>query len=149
MGEEIKNEDFKQNEIKDLMVNGIDLLNASTTDAQKKLVEMYGEIKGTQAMEMLKSAKLNGINLALSWDNQKSTAENIANFSGDLLQGVAIGAGLVLLSQSTPALAVAGGTMAIAYALKEFGFEFGDYTEDLYKYFEELVDNLTQTQQDQ
>jgi hypothetical protein len=87
-------EEFTQEEKKTLIKSAAEMMTGLSEDTLEILKETYGEIKGTKAFEILTKSKLLGLDLAMSWDNSKSTGENIANFTGNFVQG-AITAGVL------------------------------------------------------
>ncbi len=71
------------------------MMTSLSDDTLKVLQDTYGEIKGIKAFEVLIKGKLLGLDFAMSWENSKSTGENITNFAGNFIQG-AITAGILV-----------------------------------------------------
>lgn len=138
-------EEFTQEEKETLIKSSAQMMTSLSEDTLKVLQDTYSETKGIKAFEVLIKGKLLGLDFAMSWENSKSTGENITNFTGNFIQG-AITAG-ILVGFISSSLMIAATTIGITYGLKEAGFELGGYTESLYKYLEEFIKSTIKSQQ--
>lgn len=96
----VRPEEFTQEEKKTLIKSAAEMMTSLSEDTLKILQNTYGEIKGTKAFEILTKSKLLGLDFAMSWDKSKSTGENIANFTGNFVQG-AITTGILVAIKGT------------------------------------------------
>ncbi len=138
-------EDFTQEEKEALIKSSAQMMTSLSEDTLKVLQDTYGEIKGTKAFEVLAKGKLLGLDFAMNWQDSKATGENIANFTGNFIQGAATA--IVLTGFTSSGIIIAAATIGITYGLKEAGFELGDYTESLYEYSEEFIKSTIESQQ--
>ncbi len=120
--------------VKDWLKVTSDFMGATAEDLVKYAKETYNQDINIDDAKGYFKGKSIVLDMTLNWDSNKSYDENIANISGVIAEGLAVG---IIATGVTPALvgvigiAIVG--VGITIGLKELNLDLGQIAESLYK----------------